>query len=311
MLIDLLETDPRILSHARDLSFDPRTLTPMPKARHVLMVRPTHFRVDDSINPHMRASDGSLNTIDTAKAMAQWEELRATYLRLGFEVEVLEGGEDLPDMVFCANQTLPVSTRTGKRLVVLSNMADARRHHEVDLVHAFFQRHNYDAALMPARSPSSLFEGMGDCLWLPGRRFLLGGYGHRTSPGMYERVASIADAPVAIFELTSPRFYHLDTCLAILDDHTALACREAYTAEGWALLEAIFPRLLVVPLAEADSPQFACNAHCPDERNVILHPGSTRTEDLLRANGFTPVPVDTSEFIKSGGSVFCMKLMYF
>ena len=33
-------------------------------------------------------------------------------------------------------------------------------------------------------------------------------------------------------------------------------------------------------------------------------------EKRLRAAGFEPVEMDTSEFLKSGGSVFCMKLMF-
>jgi N-dimethylarginine dimethylaminohydrolase len=31
---------------------------------------------------------------------------------------------------------------------------------------------------------------------------------------------------------------------------------------------------------------------------------------MLREAGFTPLELDTSEFIKAGGSVFCMKLMF-
>lgn len=301
----------RVYTKASELNFDVRGLAPMPKASRVLMVRPTHFHVDNPINPHMRAKDGTLHTLDKVRAMLQWEKLRETYRSIDLNVTTLEGGEGLPDMVFCANQSLPVLTRTGERLAVLSNMANEIRHREVPLVKELLEREGYETRTLPDRSASTLFEGMGDCLWLPGRRFLLGGYGHRTSASIYEKVADLAEAPVAIFELTNPRFYHLDTCLALLDESSALACREAFSDEGWALLKAIFPRIIEVELDEADSPQFACNAHCPDEKHVLLHPGSHKVESALRAAGFTPVPVDTSEFIKSGGSVFCMKLMFF
>lgn len=301
----------RLFHTASELTVNPRALEPMPKARRVLMVRPTHFNVDTPINPHMRKPDGTLHTLDTARAMAQWEDMRSTYERIGLKPTVLEGGAGLPDMVFCANQSLPVVSRTGEKHAVLSNMANDVRHGEVPLVAAALEKEGYKTAPLTERTPSTLFEGMGDCLWLPGRRFLLGGYGSRTTASMYERIAKAAEADVAVFELTNPRFYHLDTCLAILNDSSALACREAFSEQGWALLKAIFPQIIEVSLAEADSPRFACNAHCPDEKHVLIHPGSTQTEAKLAEAGFVPVPVDTEEFIKSGGSVFCMKLMFF
>lgn len=301
----------RIVRQASELKFDPRSTPAMPKARKVLMVRPTHFHVDNPINPHMLKADGSRHSLDKARAMAQWEALRDAYKGLGLEVRVIDGGVGLPDMVFCANQCLPVVTRTGVRKAVPSNMADDTRHREVPLIVEALRRSGYEIGSLPMRDRTTLFEGMGDCLWLPGRRFLLGGYGHRTTASIYEQVARQAEAPVAVFELTNPRFYHLDTCLSILDDRSAIACRDAFSAQGWDLLKAVFPNLIEVDLGEADSPRFACNAHCPDEKHVLIHSGSERTEKALREKDFIPVPVDTEEFIKSGGSVFCMKLMFF
>ena len=301
----------RLYRTARDLTVSPRTLATMPKARNLLMVRPTHFNVDNPINPHMRASDGSLHLLNKEHAFVQWEALRQAYVDIGTPVTVIEGGEGLPDMVFCANQSFPILTRTGEKKVIQSNMANDIRHREVPYVMDALTRAGYAVCALPPRTPETLFEGMGDCLWLPGHRFLLGGYGHRTSAGIYENVAVLAEADVALFELPNPRFYHLDTCLAVLDAQSALACRAAFTADGWELLRSIFPRLIEVDVREADSPAFACNAHCPDETHVLLQSGSAGTEKSLREAGFTPVPVDTAAFIKSGGSVFCMKLMYF
>jgi N-dimethylarginine dimethylaminohydrolase len=77
------------------------------------------------------------------------------------------------------------------------------------------------------------------------------------------------------------------------------------------LLKSIFNNLIEVPLEEADSPGFACNAHCPDQKHVIIQTGCQKTLQLLKDYDFVPLEVDTSEFIKSGGSVFCMKLMFF
>ena len=302
---------PKIINQKSDLNFLPQSLEPMPIARRILMVRPTHFHVDNPINPHMLKCDGTHHVVDKSRAMSQWENLKQTYLKLGLEVHTIEGGKGLPDMCFCANQSLPVLDRLGNKHALLSNMANDIRHQEVPLVDAFLQTQGYATTPIANRTSQTLFEGMGDCLWLPGRRFLLGGYGSRTSQSIYSQVSAAANAHVAVFELTNPRCYHLDTCLALLTENAAIACRDAFSNQGWELLKAIFPQLIEVSLPESDSPLFACNAHCPDQKHVILQEGSKATEAALTKNGFVPVPVATDEFIKSGGSVFCMKLSFF
>ena len=109
-------------------------------------------------------------------------------------------------------------------------------------------------------------------------------------------------------ELVDDRFYHLDTCLQLVDEQTALFVPSAFTAEGVRLLEKAFPRLVEVPEDEALH-GLACNGHCPDGTHFIVHRGATKTLAEVRRLGLTPIEVDTSEFLKSGGSVYCMKLM--
>lgn len=301
----------KLICTTKELNFDPRNLAKMPIPRRVLMIRPTHFHIENAINPHMRKADGSRHEFQKANALTQWNDLRDVYKKLGFSVTTLDGSPGLPDMCFAANQSFPYLDQTGYKKAILSNMFNDVRHQEVAFVGAELERNGYQCEPIGPRRDNYFFESMGDCLWLPGFRFLLGGYGHRTSAEVYEKVSEKTSAPVALFKLTNPRFYHLDTCLSILDSRTALACKEAFSDEGWDLLHAIFPTILQVNLKEADSPQFACNAHCPDGKHVLLQPGSVDTEEQLRHHGFIPVPVETAEFIKSGGSVFCLKLMFF
>jgi N-dimethylarginine dimethylaminohydrolase len=300
-----------VIQKVQEMKVDPRQTPEMPKAGHILMVRPTFFHVDNPINPHMRKADGSLHVLNKIKADEEWERLRSAYKNLAFAVHEADAQEGLPDMVFCANQSLPFISRSGERMAIMSNMANDTRHREVPTIRSTLERLGYKTHNLPERSPATLFEGMGDAIWLPGHRLLLGGYGHRTTKEIYTEVAQRVEAGVVVFELVNPRFYHLDTCLSVLDSHSALACRDAFTAEGWALIEKIFPRLIEVPLAEADSPVFACNAHCPDGKHVIMQAGATRTVAALKGAGFEPIEISTEEFIKSGGSVFCMKLQFF
>lgn len=300
-----------VIQRVQELKLDPRQTPEMPLAGHILMVRPTFFHVDNPINPHMRKADGSLHILDKGKAQNEWDSLRSTYKNLGYAVHEADAQEGLPDMVFCANQSLPFVSRGGERMAIMSNMANDTRHREVATIKVTLERLGYKTHNLSTRSASTLFEGMGDAIWLPGHRLLLGGYGHRTTLEIYGEVAERVEADVVVFELANPRFYHLDTCLSILDFRSALACRDAFTTEGWALIQKIFPRLIEVPLAEADSPVFACNAHCPDGKHVIMQSGATQTVAALRGAGFEPVEISTEEFIKSGGSVFCMKLQFF
>jgi N-dimethylarginine dimethylaminohydrolase len=300
----------KVIKYKHELTSDFQSLPSIPLPKKVLMVSPSYFNIDNSINPHMQKQDGSLQIIDKDKAIEQWYELKKIYEKLNFNVFVVDGVKDLLDMVFCANQSFPFMDSDGNFHAVLSNMFDDRRNLEVEAIASFLTQHHYETHSIGERQKGCYFESMGDALWLNGKKFILGGYGFRTDQQVYETLSKVTNSPVALFELKKPKFYHLDTCLSILNSKTALACKEAFTDQGWELLNAIFPNLLSVPLVEADSPYFACNAHCPDEKHVIIQSGCQKTIELIKQQGFTPIEVNTSEFIKSGGSVFCMKLMF-
>lgn len=301
----------KIIKTAEEFDLINHTIEKMPIAKKILMVHPTYFDVEYSINPHMKDKFGNLNKINKERAIEQWNGLKACYENLGCEVSTIEGVPKLPDMVFCANQTFPYLDRQGNKALVLSNMHSNIRQKEVTHIANFFKRQNYSISMLAPRDDKHFFESTGDALWIPGLRFILGGYGFRTNAQMYELLSKKVGVPVAIFNLTQPRFYHLDTCLSILSDNSALYCPDAFDSEGIELLQRIFPNLIEVSLKEADSPGFACNAHSPDQKHVILQKGSPITNEKLVQKGFFPIEVDTDEFIKSGGSVFCMKLMFF
>lgn len=280
----------------------------MVQGRSVFFVKPDAFDLVAAINAHMRDENGELHKVDRDRASQQWKKLVEIYQQLGLKTLVMECRPECPDMVFCANQTFPYLDRAGQPSLILSNMWDETRHLEVASLAAQLERLGIRVQALPDRKSETLFEGMGDALWVPGRRLICGGYGFRTDARVYETIHDITGSPIVLFELKHPKFYHLDTCLSLLDARTVLACRDGFTAEGWDILQRLFSRIIEVPLHEADAPGFACNAHCPDQQHVILQKGSTETCRQLRGYGFTPIEVETEEFIKSGGSVFCMKM---
>ncbi len=277
----------------------------LPLPGHILMVEPTYFQVEYVINEHMK---GHIGTVDPPRARTQWEALASAYRDLGLEVHVLSGVEGLPDLVFCANQTLPWQKPDGSKGVVLSRMFAAARQPEVPVIARDFQARGYETLHLDLPESFS-FEGMGDALWHPGRFLLWGGYGFRTDRHVYDALSQTLGCPVLALHLEDPVFYHLDTCLCLLDADTALIAPAAFNEEGLALLHGVFGRIIEAPDEEARS-GFACNAHCPDGRHVFIQRGNAGAVSRLRAHGFEPIELETGEFMKSGGSVFCMKLAH-
>lgn len=288
-----------------ELDFRLADLPSVPRPQRVLLASPQHFDVEYVINPHM---EGQIGNVDRDKATRQWESLRQAYEHAGVETLTVEGAPGLPDMVFCANQTLPYLVPNGKqRGVILSRMHAPQRRDEVAHFETFFQREGY--VIHHLQDLNTDFEGMGDAIWHPGRYLLWGGYGFRTDLGAYELISEMLNVPVLALRLEDPDFYHLDTCLSVLDARSALIYPGAFQQEGLDLLMHFFDHLIEAPEDEARN-LFACNAHCPDERHVLIQQGCADTSDRLLKAGFTPVELDTSEFLKAGGSVFCMKQMF-
>ncbi len=288
-----------------DLPFSPLDLPRRPPEVGVLMADASHFDVAYVINPHMA---GNIGKVDRERAMGQWRALTDVYRRLGYEVHVIPAVEGLPDLVFTANQSFPGQRPDGSWVVLQSHMHAEVRRPEEEVVARWYRARGATVLKMSREQGFIPFEGMGDAHWFPGRRLIIGGHGFRTHRAIYPRIATVFQVPVLLLELVDPRFYHLDTCLAPLDERTALFVPEAFTPAGIALLEATFERLEAVPLEEAVE-LLACNGHCPDGRHFIVQRGASRTVQRVRTLGFEPIEVDTSEFLKSGGSVFCMKLM--
>lgn len=269
-----------------------------PPCRRVLMASPGHFKVESAINPWMRDEQGELNRVDTARAAEQWRALRAAYERIAIRVDVIDAPVGLPDFCFAANQSLALP-----EAVVLSRMANEERRREVPYFEHWYREHGYRLLLLP--DEISRFEGTGDAILHPGLRLIWGGIGPRTEEAVWHFIARESGTDVIALRLSDPRFYHLDTCLCLLDERSALWVPAAFDAASRALIEAAFTRLHAV--SEADAANFACNAHCPDARHVLIQQGSSETVAWLQQAGFVPLELDTGEFMKSGGSVFCLK----
>ncbi len=283
---------------------DPRSLSTRPPDTGVLMADPEHFDVTYVINPHM---EGNVGNVDRPLAQRQWKALHDAYQSLGFEVNVIPGQPGLPDLVFTANQSFPVQRLDGSWAVVMSRMRSERRRPEVPFVQAFYEEREAD--VIHLTDEAGYFEACGDCRWHPQRRLIYGGYGFRTKRSALQQLADSIDVPVVPLRLIDPRFYHLDTCLSPLTEDAALVVEEAFTPGGLDFLRRCFPELIPVPHDEAVH-GFAANGNCPDGKHFVVHHGNVQTRRNVEALGIEVMDIDTSEFIKSGGSVFCMTMMF-
>jgi N-dimethylarginine dimethylaminohydrolase len=227
-------------------------------------------------------------------------------MRLGLiaRLDLIEGADGL---------VVPVDYKRGKRPHVARGAYDPERV-QLCAQGMILEEHGYQCESQSNVPPLDL-EGMGDLISVPRTAdrpgFICAGHGQRTDRRILQWVAERTGQPVVAFELLNKKFYHLDTCLSVLNARTALACRDGFTDSGWKLLETLFPNLIVADLAECDAPGFAANCHSPDGKTVVIQKGNSLTERALSRAGFEVIEVETDEFIKAGGSVFCMKLMFF
>lgn len=263
------------------------------RPRHYLMCRPTHFEVAYEINPWM---DTTVAT-DTALAVRQWETLRETYLAWGHTVELIDPAPGLPDMVYAANGATVVDG-----LVYSARFRHPERQPEGPLYQKWFA----DAGFV-TQTAAEINEGEGDMLVMGD--VVLAGTGFRTDRAAHRELAALTGREVVTLELVDPRFYHLDTALAVLDDdpaHPMIAYHaSAFSSASLAELERRYPDAIRV--SAEDASHLGLNA-VSDGRRVVVAPAAVGLAEQLRDAGFEPHPVDTSELLKGGGGAKCCTL---
>ncbi|MEV7778365.1 dimethylargininase [Kitasatospora sp. NPDC088351] len=260
------------------------------RPRRYLMCRPTYFTVGYAINPWMDPA----RPTDTALAVRQWERLYALYRELGHTVELIDPLPGLPDMVYAANG----ATVLGGRALV-ATFRHPERAGESDAYHAWFRARGY----REVRRAGYVNEGEGD--HLVAGRLVLAGTGFRTDRAAHAEAGAMFGVPVLSLTLVDPRFYHLDTALAVLDDDHIMYYPGAFAPDSRAALRALFPDAILADRADAEV--FGLNA-VSDGRRVLLPEAAGSLAARLAGHGYEPVPVDLSELLKGGGGAKCCTL---
>ena len=260
------------------------------RTRRYLMCPPTFFDVTYSINPWMEPNE----PIDADLAMEQWERLHDLYLNLGHEVELIEPIEGLPDMVFAANGATVVDG-----VVLLPRFRHDERAAEAAAYREWFEAQGY----WKIQESELVNEGEGDYR-IVGRR-ILAGTGFRTDQHSHEEAQALFGRTVISLQLVDPRFYHLDTALAVLDDDEIMYYPAAFSPGSRAALRELYPDAIVAN--DLDAEVLGLNA-LSDGRHVVLPQAATGLIRALWERGFEPIGVDVSELLKAGGGVKCCTL---
>jgi N-dimethylarginine dimethylaminohydrolase len=263
-----------------------RTATP----RRYLMCPPDHFAVTYSINPWMNPDE----PVDVELAARQWGALRDLYVSLGHQVDLIKPLDGLPDMVFAANGATVVG---GK--VLAASFRNEERRPEGPAYRDWFRANGYSAI----HDPAFVNEGEGDFLYAG--RWILAGHGFRSDVRAHDEAQEFFGVPVIGLRLVDPRFYHLDTAIAVLDDSNIAYYPEAFSPGSLRALQWLYPDAVIATAADAEV--FGLNA-VSDGRHVLLPAAATQLAAALASRGYEPIGVELSEMLKAGGSVKCCTL---
>ncbi|MGN7188574.1 dimethylargininase [Microbacterium enclense] len=266
--------------------------------RRYLMCRPEHFTVSYSINPWMEPS----RPTDTDLALRQWQALYDTYTELGHDIELIDPVEGLPDMVYTANGGFVIDgVAYGPKFRFRERAAEAPAF--ID----WFAANGFEVA-----EPVEVNEGEGDFLLVGDT--ILAGTGFRSTGDSHREVGEVFSREVVSLTLIDPRFYHLDTAIAVLDpvegpggvDKANIAyLPNAFDERSQAILRERYPDAIRV--SDSDGAVFGLNS-ASDGKNVIISPRAVGFEAQLRERGYTPVKVDLSELLLGGGGIKCCTL---
>ena len=263
----------------------------MAQIKTVLMCPPTYFDIEYEINPWMHTTDQP--TGETAAQ--QWQKLHDIYAnQLGWRIELMEPVKGLPDMVFATDCCLMIDGRA-----MLSSFRYPQRQPET----AYFEKRLRGLSYTDLKHADNFFEGGGDTLKFGDK--IIAGYGFRSDIKAHQELAEYFGREVISLKIVDPRFYHLDTSLAVLDDKTVAYFPGAIDQDSRKRLKAAVPNL--IEATEDEAIGFGLNA-VSDGHTVICSNESNSLMEKYRVAGFEIIGTSILEFRKSGGGVKCLTL---
>ena len=267
-----------------------------------LMTDPAHFDVSYQINPWMKPDAWSADA--HAAALRASAALTKAIRSIGGEIETVGAVKGLPDLVFPANAAVVLD-----RKVLVARFAHPERQGEEAIFRAAFEDLQSRGLVDSIHElPIGVFqEGAGDGIWDADRGFFWVGYGQRSTQSSVAAIEDTFGQKTVALELSSPRFYHLDTCFCPLSGGKVLFYPPAFTREA---LENI--RTHVAPEDRIEATDEEAGAFCVNAVNIgraiIMAKAPPSLHRTLVGHGYRIIEVDLSSFILSGGGAYCMTL---
>ncbi|HMQ37852.1 MAG TPA: arginine deiminase family protein [Micropruina sp.] len=245
------------------------------------LVRRPSSRLAEGLLTHL-----SRQPIDVGRALRQWEGYRAALHDNGWETIEAPPVDDCPDGVFIEDTMV-----TYADVAVIAHPGASERRPEIPGAELAVRSLGYRIARIT--SPGTL-DG-GDVL--KHDRTVWVGIGDRTnSEGARQLAAALEPLGARVVEVPITKVLHLKSAVTALPDGTVLGHPSFVDDPDF------FPKYLEVP--EPDG------AHVVllNEGRLLISASAPKTAAVLAERGYTPVPVDISEFEKLEGCVTCLSV---
>lgn len=245
------------------------------------LVRRPSPRLSDGITTHIdRVS------VDVGLAVEQWAGYVDAMAGSGWEVIEVPAADDCPDAVFVEDTAIVF----GATAVLTRPGADSRAAEvagTADVLTGLGYR------TVPIEGAGRL-DG-GDVLTV-GSRVYVGRGGRTNAEGVRQLRAALSPMGARVTAVPLTKALHLKSAVTALPDGTVI---------GWAPIvddPAFFPHFMAMP----EEP----GAHVVDLGNgrLLMSAAAPRSADLIADLGYTPVPVDISEYEKREGCVTCLSV---
>jgi N-dimethylarginine dimethylaminohydrolase len=261
------------------------------ETRHFFLTRPTHFRIEYTINHWMDKS----NQVESDKAETQWNALLENYQSLGAKVEVFESVDGWPDQVFTGDSIFLYG-----RQAIAGRFRYAERSGEVHPMIERFEKRGYTVHQVP---DGLFFEGNGEAIAWDGR--ILAGYGMRSDRKALDFLAKTLGVEVIPFRVLPPHF-HVDTIVCPLRKNLLAYVPSGMDEESRQRIENLGVDLIAIDQDEAQ--ELACNSMSLGEDVIISTHSAPKFHKELKKAGFKIISLNLSEFSKSGGGAKCLTL---
>ena len=140
------------------------------------------------------------------------------------------------------------------------------------------------------------------------RKLFWAGYGQRSRREAYTHVASFFDRKVVPLELVDARYYHVDTCLAVLNSGHIVYYPPAFSADSIERLRTeVGDDQWLIAAGEGDASRLGVNLVNIGTK-VVMAVCSPTLEQNLNHAGFQVIRSPLPAFGLSGGAAVCLTL---